>query len=106
MANMPEVILPAEDAQFLVKCFEDIKDVEAEYENTLEMKKISDIVTIMDSMESLLQKYFVDDFMNVFYEIKNVLLTLQKGEDVDMGNYPNFFKAFGRTQQYISFVRK
>lgn len=106
MANMPEVILPSDDARFLVKCFEDIKDAEAEYENTLDMKNISDIVGIMESIESLLRQYFADDFMNVFYEIKDVLRSLQKGENVDMGNYPNFFKAFGRTQQYISFVRK
>lgn len=106
MANMPEVILPSDDARFLVKCFEDIKDAEAEYENTLDMKNISDIVGIMESIENLLRQYFADDFMSVFYEIKDVLRSLQKGENVDMGNYPNFFKAFGRTQQYISFVRK
>ncbi len=106
MAGMPEIIVPFDDAQTLVKCFEDIKDAEVEYENTLDMKKIDDIIRIMDSTENLLRKYFVDDFINVFDEIKDVLLCLQRNEEADMEKYPNFFKAFGRTQQYISFVKK
>lgn len=106
MAGMPEVILPSDDAKILVKGFEDIKDAEAAYENTLEMTKIDDILGTMESMDGLLQKYFTDDFMSVFYEIKDVLLCLQKSENVDMEKYPDFFKAFGRTQQYISFVKK
>lgn len=44
--------------------------------------------------------------MDVFYEIKDVLACIQKGESVNMENYAHFFAAFGRTQQYISFVKK
>ncbi len=106
MAGMPEVILPPDDAKVLVKGFEDIKDAEAVYENTSEMAKINEIIEILYSMDELLQKYFANDFMSVFYEIRDALLCIQKDEDVNMENYPNFFKAFGRTQQYISFVKK
>lgn len=106
MAGMPEVILPPDDAKVLVKGFEDIKDAEAVYENTSEMAKINEIIEILYFMDELLQKYFANDFMSVFYEIRDALLCIQKDEDVNMENYLNFFKAFGRTQQYISFVKK
>ena len=35
-----------------------------------------------------------------------VLLCIQGEESIDMENYPHFFAVFGRTQQYISFVKK
>ena len=60
----------------------------------------------MKSMEKYIKQYFQDDFVNVFYEIENILLRIEKGEKINMEKYPNFFKAFGRTQQYISFVKK
>ncbi len=106
MAGMPEVILTVDHANTLVKYFEEIKDAEAEYEKTLEMKKIDYIMEIMNKVEELLQKYFDFEFMNVFREIKKILLCIREDEDINMENYPHFFAAFGRTQQYISFVKK
>lgn len=105
MANMPETVLPIEQSRILVKCFEDINTLETEYERTKENNKISRIVEIMDSMESVLQRYFSEEFMKVFNEIKEVLLCIETGREIFLEKYPHFFAAFGRTQQYISFAR-
>lgn len=58
MANMPELILSADQTKTLVKCSEDIFNAETEYEKTLENSKIGDILNIMESMEGLLQQNF------------------------------------------------
>ena len=106
MAGMAEVILPFDIASFLVKGFEDIKDIEVKYEENPQVKDIQAILDRMKSMEKYIKQYFQDDFVNVFYEIENILSRIEKGEKINMEKYPNFFKAFGRTQQYISFVKK
>lgn len=105
MANMPEIILPAEQADFLVKCFEGIYDAEMEYEKTLKTEKIQHIINIMTSMESILTQSFNKEFLDVFFEIKEALISLSGGY-FNIKNYPHFFAAFGRTQQYISFIKK
>ena len=38
-------------------------------------------------------------------KIKELLDCIQKGEEVDMEQYSNFFKAFARTLQYIGFEK-
>lgn len=106
MAGMPEIILPVDIASFLVKGFEDIKDLEAEYEGTLHMSSIHAIVNRMESMEKFIKQYFADDFIKCFSEIKDMILRIKDCEEVNMEKYPHFFKAFGRTQQYISFAKK
>ncbi len=106
MANIAEVIMESEQAEALVEGFSTIKDIEAEYESTLEINKIDSIIAVMDSIEKILRQNFESDFMNVFYEMKEALMDVRKGKDIDMEKYPHFFGAFGRTQQYISFVRK
>lgn len=106
MANMPEVSVPEEQAEILVKGFTRIKQYEAEYEKTLNGNEISKITEQMNSMEKILQQNFDDVFMNVFYEIKEVLSCIQQDKEIHMEDYPHFFSAFGKTQQYISFMRK
>lgn len=106
MANMPEVIVPAEQTELLVKGFENIAGLEAEYEKTLDIEKIADIIKEMDLMEDMIQKNFNKEFIEVFYEIKEMLAHIQKGISINMENYFHFFSAFGRTQQYISFIKK
>lgn len=106
LANMPEIILPEEQVNKLSEQFEIIIKAEAEYERTLDFEKINEILQAMDNMESLIMQKFSDTFIKVFLEIKELLLTMQKGEKVNMEQYPYFFAAFGRTQQYISFIKK
>lgn len=106
MANMQEVILPVEAADILEKHFKEIKRLEADYERTFDVDKVSSIIKEMDSMDSLLQQNFEVEFTNVFHEIKEALLCLLQEKKVNMNKYPCFFSAFGRTQQYISFVKR
>ncbi len=106
MANMPEIILPLNLARGLVKNFEDIREAEAKFEASFELSKIDDIIDIMVSMNTMIQQYFDEEFIKVFHEIEKILLCIRHGENVKMEDYPCFFAAFGRTQQYISFVKK
>lgn len=106
MADMPEMMLPIEQANILVKHFEKIKKLEIEYENTRNMENINAIAEEMDAMKEILEQNMNRSFMNVFYEIREILACVQKEQNVNMENYPHFFSAFGRTQQYISFVKK
>lgn len=106
MANMEEIILPIEIADDLVIHFKKIKQLEADYENVPDIEKIRTVIEEMNKMQGILQQYFCDGFIKVFMEIKEALLCVLRGETVDIGNYTHFFSAFGRTQQYISFVKK
>lgn len=106
MANMPETELQAEQVDILVKHFADIRKLEIEYEKSSDIRKISEIVLKMDAMEDLVEQNLKEGFVNVFHEIKKILSCLQRGERIIMNKYPHFFAAFGRSQQYISFVKK
>lgn len=106
MANMPEVILPIDQADILVKHFENVKRFESEYEQTLDIEKVSSIVEEMNAMEEILNLGINENFIFVFYEIKEILKCILNDETINMDNYSHFFSSFGRTMQYISFVKK
>jgi len=106
MANMPEIILSEEQAGILVKHFEKIKKLESEYEKMMDIAKIEDIVAEMNCIEKYLRGGFSEKFKEVFCEIKEILLCILQKEDIHMDSYPHFFSAFGRTLQYISFVKR
>jgi hypothetical protein len=44
--------------------------------------------------------------MNVFREIMDIVGNIRRNKGVIMEEYPLFFEAFGRAQQYIAFVKK
>lgn len=106
MANTPEIILPIEQVNILTEHFNNIKKLEIEYENTADIGKVDAIIEEMDSMQEGLKQGMHSMFLNVFSEIREMLSCVQKRKRVNMENYPHFFSAFGRTQQYISFVKK
>lgn len=106
MANMPEIVLPTEKADILVKHFERIKKFELEYEKTMDMTNVKHIIDEMRMMEQLVRENMNEEFVCVFSEIKEVLVDIQAKKDIKMEKYPHFFSAFGRTQQYISFCKK
>ena len=70
------------------------------------MKCLNKIFEEIYSMRELVEKKLDENFMRIFLEIREVLLCILEKKSVKMENYPNFFSAFGRTQQYISFVKK
>ena len=76
------------------------------YEKELNIDLLHDILDEMNRMRTSVQKYFDSRFKDVFCEIEEILKSILQKESIDMKKYPNFFSAFGRTQQYISFVKK
>lgn len=105
-ANMKEIILPLEITDKLVESFYKIKDLAALYEKTLCIEAMDKIIKEMDSIQEIILQYFDNRFQNVFLEIREILYNLYHNKEVLMDNYLHFFEAFGRTQQYISFVKK
>lgn len=106
MTTMPEIILPSDRAQILIKGFKDIDNAASECVQTLDISKIKSILEVMDFMDEILREDFEEGFMRVFGEIKEILSHIYNNESVNMEQYPHFFAAFGRAQQYISFVKK
>lgn len=104
-ANTPEVILPSEQADKLVEYFVSIKYLAVEYEKTLNMDNIENIISQMDLMWEAVSQYLNNSFVNVFREIKDILCCIRNSEEVVIDKYPHFFEAFGRTQQYIAFIK-
>ena len=105
-ANMPEVQLSMEQADILVSHFEVIKKLVSEYEMSLEICKINEIVNEICFVQEHLPADFDDEFLKIFNEIKTVLQCIQQGSLPEIEQYPHFFSAFGRTLQYMSFVKK
>lgn len=85
LANMPEVTFPANISKILVQKFQNIIRLEAVYERTSDIERVGEIVEEIDSMMDSLRQNMDSEFMHV---------------------YPHFFAAFGRMQQYISFVKR
>lgn len=105
-ADMPEVILPIEHVDQLVKAFKTAKRAAANYERTLDVEEIDTIIVEMNNMQKLIVQNFDDNFINVFGEIRAALTCLRKTEVFNIEKYPHFMPAFGRMQQYISFAKK
>lgn len=104
--NMPEVVLAVKQGDILAEHFECIRHLEAEFEKTYDVEKISKIIEEMDFMEESMKQNLDTEFMKVFCEIRELLLCILNKENITMENYPSFFAAFGRAQQYISFVKR
>ena len=104
-ANAPERILPIEQSDRLAEHFVSIKNLAAKYEKTLEIDFINKIIEELRFVQKLSKQFLDDKFIIILQEIAQLLCCIQRNEKVAMENYPQFFCAFGRTQQYISFVK-
>jgi len=104
-ANASERILSIEQSDSLTEHFVSIKNLAAKYERTLEIDFINKIIEELGFVQKLAKQFLDDKFINILQEIVQLLYCIQKNEKVIMENYPQFFGAFGRTQQYISFVK-
>lgn len=104
-ANAPERVLPIEQSDRLAEYFVSIKNLAAKYEKTLEIDFINKIIEELVFVQKLSKQFLNDKFIIILQEIAQLLCCIQRNEKVAMENYPQFFGAFGRTQQYISFVK-
>ena len=105
MANMPEQTLHFDQADELVKCFTSIRKLAAAYEKDTDIKYIIHILEEMGKISEVLCD-FDADFENVFCDIQRALSDLIQRGAVELEKYPHLFRAFGRTQQYIAFMKK
>lgn len=105
MANMPEHTLHSDQADELVKCFASIRKLAAAYEKETDKNYITQILEDMGKISEVLED-FDADFKNVFCDIQRALSDLIQIGAADLEKYPHLFRAFGRTQQYIAFMKK
>lgn len=81
-----------------------IKELEIQYEQTAEPDKqiISQILERLSQIEGLVNK--VDSELSNFVKETRTIL-INESDFSNMEKYQTFFKLFGRSQQYISFVK-
>lgn len=105
LSGIPEAVVPGNVSSEMVSHFESIRTLAEEYEKTFQTADIEGILGHMKEMESHLHM-LNQEFRNVFYEIRDALLKILQTGTVLMDDYPHFFSAFGRGQQYMAFVKK
>lgn len=104
MTNMPEQEMDVTQAEKLDKHFDSIRELAVGYEQTLDINVIGNILVHMSEIERE-WKDMDAGFMQVFHEIYSALTCILETGTVNMEDYPHFFAAFGRSQQYIAFEK-
>lgn len=105
LANMNEEIEISEQQNMeLAQITKKIKEFAVKYEKSYEYFWIEEILSQIESMQRIC-KDKSKQLIEVIDEIKLALSDLKIGK-IDFNKYKSFFSAFGRTQQYISFVKK
>ena len=104
MAGMEEICTDSSKVERLVEHFGYIRKLSDKYENDYDNKHVQGILDEMDKIESV-NVLLPQDFLEVFQEIRLALQDALVGK-IDVNKYSHFFRAFGRTQQYISFIKK
>ena len=105
MANMPEKILHSAQVDQLERYFASVRKLAAAYEKETDKKYIMCILENMGKISEILGDFDVD-FRSVFCDIQYALSDLIQRGAVDLEKYPHLFPAFGRSQQYIAFMKK
>lgn len=107
LANMLEIIVSVEESELLEKYFIKLNQLKDKYINTLDNAIIDELIETFNNLEACnIKEKFNEKFMNVFYEMKEILKDLRLGKEIHYDDYLNFLAAFGRGQQYIAFARK
>lgn len=105
MANMPEQVLDFKQVESLENHMECIRKLAADYKKNFKNCIIYDILRHMDEVKQE-WKEMEQGFYFVFCEIIDALQCIVETGNVNMEEYPHFFAAFGRAQQYIAFTKK
>ncbi len=104
LTGMPEQRIDEDIVSQVADYISQIKRYQDEYEST---GKASTIKNIYDLLLKLKEKISLLDerFIRVFGELTDCVRLLSEGKTPDMNDYPSFFAAFGRAQQYMSFMK-
>ena len=103
MANMPEINLPIELADDLVKSFYEVKKYADSYEKEFDNALLVDISAILKNLSNKIDD-FPKEFLDVFIDIQCAVNDAISG-DVCFERYKHFNAAFGRSQQYVAFEK-
>ena len=103
--GMPEAAVSQKEGRELMVHFECIRKLAADYEENFHAADLEEILRHMQEMEVYLHR-FSQEFHDVFHEIRDSLLKISQTGTAHMDDYPHFFSAFGRGQQYMAFVKK
>lgn len=105
LAGMQEKKLCKEENKFLKNKFRIIKENAANYECSYDNGYINNILNEMTDIIHIIER--IDKHLYcILQEILAAMETVKARDSIDFGKYPNFFAAFGRTQQYLSMVKK
>ena len=105
MANMPELKLTLEQSEILTDQFQKIREIASCYEKDYDSQYLREILGELDLIETYI-KYFDQEFIDVFCDIKDALTKILETGFLEMDNYVHLYSAFGRTQQYMSFIKQ
>ena len=103
MAGMEEIELEPDMSESLTSDFSDIRCLCSEYERTHEPNKLSELSDVLGKIKNTIH-FFPQGFSDVFSEIQ-VAVEDAIWDRIDFSKYPHFFKAFGRSQQYLAVER-
>lgn len=106
LANMKDEICIDKDKSIsLCRVVKDIKELAVKYEDKFEYAYVEQIIEKIDILESLVDLDNTE-LSVIINDIKKALDELKNTNKINLKKYCEFFAAFGRTQQYISFVKK
>lgn len=106
LANMKDKICIQGDKNSLLRSTsKKIKELAVSYENEFKYKYIEQILGQIDIFCSL-GDFSGTELEMIIEEMKMALKELKYTNKINFGKYKKFFAAFGRTQQYVSFVKK
>lgn len=104
LAGRNEIAITEEQSRHGEDIIEQIKELEIAFEEAdeYEEKYVKGIIELLEELRKTVHDF--DEEMEVF--ITETIAILKKGKKVgDLSEYPMFCKSFGRSQQYISFVK-
>lgn len=105
IAGREEIDTSNIDVSIVRTSVDKIRKLEIEYENSeqKEEKVVQEIIYELQKLYELLQK--CDKELAVFLS-ETIDILASDPNQLELADYPNFCKCFGRSQQYISFVKK
>lgn len=99
-----ETTIPMETNERINEIVKDIRDSSKTYERSWDWKEITTIIGKLSELESIVES-INEKLFRFVQDSRNILLHIKEG-DFNIEEYQVFFHAVGRTQQYISLVKK
>lgn len=104
LAGRNEIAISEMQAKCAEGIIEQIKELEIAFEEAddYEEKYIKRIIYLLEELRTVVHEF--DEEMEIF--IEETIAILKMGKAVgDLSVFPMFCKSFGRSQQYVSFVK-